>query len=241
MPVTRVYIDGFNLYHGIIRPHRLHWLNLAEFAQRLNWGLPVDKIIYCTAMVSSTPSDPQKAQRQDSYHRALAIACPTVEIVKGQFTRHKKLQPLAGCASAPTCAIRVWVRTEKGSDVNLAARLLHDAHTNKYDRAIVVSGDSDLAEPIRLVTADIGKAVWVRNPRDIDSDELTKVASNYSRIRADVLKASQLPNVVTDGTSSYHKPAKWSLAPQPLTKNLILSTPCPHPGCTNSVTTLQYR
>ena len=122
MPATRVYIDGFNLYHGIIRPHRLHWLDLAKFAERLNLGLPVEKVIYCTAMVSSTPSDPQKAQRQDVYHRALAIACPTVEIIKGQFARHKKYQPLVGCANSPSCAVSVWVRTEKGSDVNLAAR-----------------------------------------------------------------------------------------------------------------------
>ncbi len=139
MAITRVYIDGFNLYHALIRPNRLHWLDLTTFAQRLNRGQPVDKVIYCTAMVSGTPIDPAKAQRQDAYHRALAIACPNVEIVKGQFTTHKKLQAVATCPSFPTCGIRVAVRNEKGSDVNLRPRLLHDAHLGAYDRAIVVS------------------------------------------------------------------------------------------------------
>jgi hypothetical protein len=169
MPTTRVYIDGFNLYHGIIQPNYCHWLDLAKFAQRLNYGRPVDKIIFCTAMVSGSPSDPDKANRQNIYIRVISIACPNLEIVWGQFTTHKKMRPIANCSNSPNCAIRVSVTTEKGSDVNLASRLLHDAHRNRFDTTIVISGDSDLVEPIRLVTQEVGKKVWVRNPRAISS------------------------------------------------------------------------
>ncbi len=240
MPITRVYIDGFNLYHGIIRPHRLHWLDLHQFSMRLNLGLPVERVIYCTAMVSSTSSDPQKSQRQDAYHRALAIACPSVEIVKGQFTRQKKLQAIAGCMQSPTCAISVIVRNEKGSDVNLALRLLHDAHMGRFERAIVISGDSDLVEPIRIIVREIGKAVWVRNPRDVESRELEGVATDYSRIRPSVLAAAQLANPVTDGVKKYHKPAEWC-APNPtLTKADVIAMPCTLVGCTKIVKTCRF-
>jgi len=210
------------------------------FAQKLNLMQPVDRIIYCTAMVSSTPADPQKAQRQETYHRAIGIACPTVEIVKGQFTRHKTLHPIAGCTDSPTCGIRVVVKNEKGSDVNLASRLLHDAHMGRFDRAIVVSGDSDLTEPIRLIVSEVGKAVWVRNPRNVGSAELEKFASDYARIRPGVLQRCQLPDPVADGAKRYSKPAKWSTIAPARIKTNVLTTACPQAGCGKAINTFRY-
>ncbi len=240
MPLTRAYIDGFNLYHGIIRRNRFHWLNLQKFAEQLNGGDPVDQVIFCTAMVSNTPIDPDKANRQDVYHRALSVACPRVEIVKGQFTTHKKMAAMACCENFPTCMVRVSIRTEKGSDVNLASRLLHDAHLGKFDVAIVVSGDSDLAEPIRLVTQELKKKVLVRNPRDTHSHELNRVASSYSSINQAVLRSSQLPNPVTDGTKTYHTPSKWLSASPPSTKGVTLTATCSLVGCGKTVEAFRY-
>lgn len=238
---TRVYIDGFNLYYGLIRENRLHWLDLQQFSERLNLGQKVDKILYCTAMVSSTPDDPDKAHRQFAYHQALRIACPAVEIILGAFTTHRKFQPVSGCKNSPTCAVTVMDRNEKGSDVNLATRLVHDAHSARFDRAIVVSGDSDLVEPVRIVVSEIGKPVWVRNPRPRDSKELISVASNYSRIVAAVLKNSQLPEPVTDGVKIIKKPPIWSQPRQLLNRCDILSAKCPQAGCLNSITTCRYQ
>ena len=42
---------------------------------------------------------------------------------------------------------------EKGSDVNLATYLVADGFRDLYDTAVVVSNDSDLAEPLKLVCA----------------------------------------------------------------------------------------
>lgn len=240
MVKTRVYIDGFNLYHAIIRAYRLHWLNLERFSERLNRDQPVEKVIYCTAMVSSFPQDPNKAQRQDAYHRALRIACPKVEILKGKFNTEKKNYPVTACSNSPTCAVRVSVRTEKGSDVNLACRLLHDAHLNHYDRAIVVSGDSDLVETIRLVTKEVRKIVWVRNPRDVASDQLAAVASDYDRIRPKVLMESQLPLIVTDGIKEYRKPERWSLLESKPSKRIITSFGCNQAGCSKIFEAFRY-
>jgi uncharacterized LabA/DUF88 family protein len=241
MLTTRVYIDGFNLYYGIIRTNRLHWLDLAAFARRLNRGDPVDRVVYCTAMVSSTATDPDKAQRQDVYHRALRVACPSVEIVLGMFTKHKKWQPVTACVSSPTCAVQVAVRNEKGSDVNLAARLLHDAHTGKYDRAIVVSGDSDLVEPVRLITSETKKVVWVRNPRNVASAEFEAVATDYGRIRPAVLIASQLPDTVTNGVLQYRKPAQWSQPTTIRVKTDIISMACPQTACTKNFVACRWQ
>ena len=45
--------------------------------------------------------------------------------------------------------VQVMKSEEKGSDVNLATYLLVDAFDDDYEAAVVVSNDSDLAEPIR--------------------------------------------------------------------------------------------
>ena len=55
----------------------------------------------------------------------------------------------------------MWVPEEKGSDVNLAAHLLVDGFTGKYEVAVVVSNDADLLEPVRLVRAVLGLPVGV--------------------------------------------------------------------------------
>lgn len=235
MQRTRVYIDGYNLYYGLIQTHRAHWLDLEAFSRRLNMGDPIDRVIYCTAVASSTLDDPAKAQRQDAYHRALRHACPNTEILYGQFQSNKKPRFIAGCLGNPKCAVRVVERVEKGSDVNLASRLLHDAHLNRFDRAIVVTGDSDLAEPIRLVVTEIGKDVWVRNPRDRRSGELQSVCSHYDRIRPGVAIRSQLPDPVVDGPRQYHKPIEWSAASKPKTRTVARVSPCTTVGCLKQV------
>ena len=50
---------------------------------------------------------------------------------------------------------------EKGSDVNLAAHLLNDAWMGLFDAAAVISNDTDLVTPVRMVTAERGKPVFI--------------------------------------------------------------------------------
>lgn len=47
--------------------------------------------------------------------------------------------------------VKVVKSEEKGSDVILATYLMLDAFDNDFEGAVIVSNDSDLAEPIRLV------------------------------------------------------------------------------------------
>ncbi len=52
--------------------------------------------------------------------------------------------------------IKVWKTEEKGSDVNLGCHLVRDAFQGSYDAAAVLSNDTDLVEPIRIVTQELG-------------------------------------------------------------------------------------
>lgn len=57
--------------------------------------------------------------------------------------------------SNPKKYVRVAITEEKGSDVNIATHLINDGWKDLYDVAIVVSNDSDLIEPIRIVKSEL--------------------------------------------------------------------------------------
>jgi uncharacterized LabA/DUF88 family protein len=104
---------------------------------------------------------------------------------------------------------RVLKTEEKGSDVNLAAHLINDAHLNLFDEAIVVSGDSDLCEAVRIVTSQIGKPVTVANPQTRSSRELIAVATNYRHLHESELKRNLFPNTLIDANGTFTKPSSW--------------------------------
>jgi uncharacterized LabA/DUF88 family protein len=98
---------------------------------------------------------------------------------------------------------------EKGSDVNLASYLLVDGFQQQYDVAIVVSNDSDLAEPIRLVKSVLGLRVGLLNPRKKTAFDLQQIADFYRTCREGALAACQFPNVIHDADGLIRKPASW--------------------------------
>ena len=76
---------------------------------------------------------------------------------------------------------------EKGSDVNLATHLLHDAHLGRFDIAVVISNDSDLLEPIKIVRQELHKQVGILNPHPNPSRALLPHIDFIKQIRAVVL------------------------------------------------------
>jgi len=144
-----VYVDGFNLYYGALKRTPYKWLNLSALCQILLPADDIQLIKYFTARVSARPTNPSAAHDQGLYIRALRTI-PNLEIKYGQFRTHSV--PMALSNVVPTK--RVWVdkTEEKGSDVNLACHLLRDAYLKQFEVAAVISNDSDLAEPIRIVS-----------------------------------------------------------------------------------------
>src|SRR5271169_6640555 len=65
--------------------------------------------------------------------------------------------------AAPQVAY-VWKTEEKGSDVNLGVHLVRDAALRIFDEAAVLTSDTDLVEPIRIVTQEFGLPVTLLTP-----------------------------------------------------------------------------
>ena len=99
---TIVYIDGFNLYYGALKggPHR--WLDLGALCPRLLPGDQVVGIRYFTARVKARPNNPDAAQRQQAYLRALGTV-PDLTIHLGHFLKSKTRMALV---SPPPCNCR---------------------------------------------------------------------------------------------------------------------------------------
>jgi hypothetical protein len=58
---------------------------------------------------------------------------------------------------------------EKGSDVNIATYMLVDAFRADCDQLVVITNDSDLAEPIRIINKELRIPVGVLNPHTRDT------------------------------------------------------------------------
>jgi len=78
-----------------------------------------------------------------------------------------------------------------------------------FEVAVVVSNDSDLLEPIKIVREQLGKKVGILNPQKNPGRALLPHIDFIKQIRGGVLGASQLPATLTDGTGTFTKPAAW--------------------------------
>lgn len=117
--------------------------------------------------------------------------------------------PLAHPPQIGSQYAEVLYTEEKGSDVNLATHLLMDGFRGLYQVAVVVTNDSDLAEPIRIVRLELGLEVIILNPHLKPSAELNRAATFIRPIRKGPLQASQFPPTMADSKGVFSKPTSW--------------------------------
>ena len=166
--------------------------------------------VFFTARVKSRPNDPSQPQRQQTYLRALGTL-PSVEIYYGTFRDGTKTLPLVNPPKQGSSFAKVKVSEEKGSDVNLATRLLVDGFNQQYEQAVVISNDSDLTAPIRFVRDDLMIPVVVVNPdyNNRTAKDIQKSATRIKRLRKSHLRNSQLPTTLSDSNGKVTKPNVW--------------------------------
>lgn len=129
------YIDGYNVYHSIKNhgaPHHL-WLDLAKVCARFSPSKSVTQteVHYFSAYAHWMP-------KQQLRHRAYVAALEATGVTPHMARFANKSR------KCPKCAHK-WVgHEEKETDVRIAVTLLQHAFQNRFDRALIVSRDSDL-------------------------------------------------------------------------------------------------
>ena len=222
-----VYVDGFNFYHGAAKRTRVKWIDLLALCRKLRPDDEIERIKFFTALVERRTEDPLQRQRQRTYWRALdTLGC--VERIEGHFTRGGKWLPLESSVQdleereklgenvvrIKPQMVRVMRSEEKGSDVNLAVHLIHDAHLadsiRTFEVALVLSTDADLAEAVRLVVQEVGKPVHVCRPHPSARTRLLDgVATSVFDLKTSFLRDSQFPDTLTDARGTFSKPQGW--------------------------------
>ena len=201
MKRLNVYVDGFNLYFGMVESGftNCKWLDIQLLAQNIkNTSQVVNEVKYFTSRISNNID---KQKRQDIYIEALRTT--SVSITFGQF-RNQPMQ----CSQ---CTNFWYDSKEKMTDVNIATSLMIDAFTDKFDVAFLISGDSDLVPPIKAIRELFpAKEIWVVLPPSRESNALKKVANGSFVLGRKKLEISQLKEEIPSNYGVLLKrPSTW--------------------------------
>lgn len=208
--ITNFYVDGFNLYYRALKDTPFRWLDLRRMASILFPDDEINHVNYFTALLNQRPDNSDQPARQLTYLRALGTL-PRLAIYYGAFRPRIKTRRLAEPIPGLPEYVRILDSEEKGTDVNLATRLLVDGFAGAYEQAVVVSNDSDLASPLRYVRDELRLKMTVVNPDNTNHThrDLVDATTYVKRLRRSHLRRSQFPHALFDSQGRITKPAEW--------------------------------
>jgi uncharacterized LabA/DUF88 family protein len=202
MPRVTAFVDGFNVYHALeANPayHKYKWLDYAALARCYIGSRDTLGSVYLFTALASW--DPDKVNRHQLYLRALRQR--GVKVVMGKFKRKDKVCRL--------CHREFRTFEEKLTDVNIAMHMFRGAYLDEYDRAILISGDTDIVPAVRMIhelfpTKDVAVVVpVVRYAVDLKQE-----SDFHFQMKERQLARSQLPDVIRDPVlGEIHRPDTW--------------------------------
>ena len=196
------YIDGFNLYYGIKQGSHNDtlWLDIRLLA--LNLLKPDQELVFTKYFTSRVKNDPPKEKRQKAYIEAIE----TLDDCHIYYGRHQfNIEECRKCGHSYPYAI------EKMTDVNIAVEMLGDAYLDKYDMALLITGDSDLIPPINAVHRLFNaKRVFVAFPPNRHNVSIQRAAKGSIIIGKERLRNAQFPQSVAKKDGFILKrPPQW--------------------------------
>lgn len=155
------YIDGFNLYHSIDRYlwDEYKWIDYRKMVENFLWPEDILENIF---LFTADPNWKKDKTKHTLFMRIQAL-CNGIRIINGNYsevTRHFSgaKMPIIDPKDKSTIhwvQVRPWdfyfsTFEEKQTDVNIALYILEGAFRDYYDKAIIFSGDSDIAPSITM-------------------------------------------------------------------------------------------
>lgn len=221
---TIAYVDGYNLYHGLLKYSPYKWLDVRKLvAEILRVQDPASVLTgtkFFTSNIKGAYARRGEAsvQAQQAYHRALKAS--GVVIREGRFDIEEVPMPrvIPGRPCDRRKMVRVWRLMEKFVDVKMALEIYRDAAQNACDQIIVVTSDTDLAPALELVRSDfpamrIGLVLPRGDKAHRKSGTLEALADwSRSHIKDTELRSSQFPDRVPTAKKPADKPPHWYAA-----------------------------
>lgn len=139
-------------------------------------------------------------RRHKIYIRALRWA--RVDTIQGRF-QEKQIM-------CHKCNQLFKTHEEKRTDVNIALKILCDAVDDIYDKAVIVSADSDLIPAIHAVRKYApDKRIGVMFPIGRTNNDLTKEADFRIKMSQRILQNCQFPKQIKVGNTIIKRPDSW--------------------------------
>jgi uncharacterized LabA/DUF88 family protein len=109
------------------------------------------------------------------------------------------------------CGKTTTVYKEKKTDVKIATQMLVDCYANNFDKAYLISADSDLVPPIEVILSNFPeKEITVLFPPQRRSHELEQTATSWLKIYPNKLKKARFNDIlVSEDGKIYEKPWSW--------------------------------
>ena len=206
MNIAYAYVDGYNLYHGMmdldykipgdpsITPLRKYlWLDLNAYAvSYLPRGFNLEKIHYFTAPIRDNPD---LLIRQEIYWKAIE-SIPNLQIHRGKHIKKGDSY------------------TEKQTDVKMALQMYDDAiNIPNLKLLVLISADSDQVPTIEKIDRlNKGIEFLAIFPPCRRSDDLMKLIGQHKchKTKYKRLQLCQFPDIISTPTYTVSRPIEWS-------------------------------
>ena len=201
------FVDGFNMYHAIMRQSfakgqslgHYRWLDYWQLIQSfLRGDDSLEGVYLFTAYADWNPAKKVRHKTLVRVNRDRGVT-----VVFGKFRRVSR--------NCRACRSTYYTYEEKRTDVNIAVTMLKLAVTNDFDKAILVSADSDLLPAIRTIK-ELRPYVQVAvvTPIGLSGQALAHAADLHLRMNRNHLNKAILPPMVQlkDG-SLINCPQEW--------------------------------
>lgn len=208
---TSFIIDGFNLYHSVVKANKdsgyksTKWLDInsmcKSFLHIVGNKAEIQDIYYFSALATHLQKEhPEKIQKHRIFIEAIQSTGITVQL--GRFKPKD-----VWCSN---CRTNIKKHEEKETDVAIAAKIFEILINNAADSIVIISGDTDLAPVIRTVKYLFpGKLIIFGFPYRRENKELKKLASKSFSISKETYQKFQFPEILKVKEKILKKPESW--------------------------------
>ncbi len=206
------YYDGSNFYHFIKNNYGFVNVNYFHVTNHL---LNLENEELLKIKYFNSPINQQENQKAYSGQQKFFVELkktPLLELFLGRLVKRPlnklNINCFFGCGhqeavhvKCPKCEkdiniTKCYKSSEKGVDVRLAIHMLLDAIDDKYDVALLFSGDADFSPAIKYIIKSLKKEVIFCHFPYPKTNELMQTCSDSRLITKDIAEKSQITNYI---------------------------------------------
>jgi uncharacterized LabA/DUF88 family protein len=227
---TAFFVDGYNVFYGLLAGTAYKWLNLAQLLAHIarieNPRSSLASVDYFTSSVKPELATRGIASKeaQDAYIRALRANRVNVHYGRHQLERANAPRFISRKVSASRQdTVAIWKLEEKETDVHIAISMYRTASRQetlpwekRIEQLVLVSGDTDMAPALSAIRDDFPHLrIGVILPYRTGSKRLApgslKQYAHWMRrvVTCDELQSHQFPNRVPTHKAPAVKPDYW--------------------------------